>query len=321
MTKMTKMTTKVAFPAAALALLSCAAGVAAQSAGAPLLADPGWLADHLGDPELVILQVGPEELYAQEHVPGARRVTLDELTAPMPEDGRHDEHLILQLPEPEALRSSLQRLGIGDGSRIVVVPSGGWITPSARVLFTLDWAGLGDRTTFLDGGLEAWKAEGHPVSAEAAEASPGRLGPLTPSDRVVDVAWVREGWMSGEDHGRPGFTLLDARPGAFYDGVREDRGKRGHIPGAASLPWVSLYDETDDGIVTLKPVEEVRSLLADAGVEPGDTVVAYCHIGQYATAVLLAARVAGHDVRLFDGSMNQWALLDLPVEAAGGGQR
>jgi thiosulfate/3-mercaptopyruvate sulfurtransferase len=55
-------------------------------------------------------------------------------------------------------------------------------------------------------------------------------------------------------------------------------------------------------------------MFADAGVAPGDTVVAYCHIGQQATALLFAARIAGHPVKLYDGSFTEWEEKKLPIE-------
>lgn len=184
------------------------------------------------------------------------------------------------------------------------------MTPSARVVFTLDYMGLGERTRFLDGGLEAWKAAGNPVSADVPVVAPGHLTIGPEPSRVVSHEWVAEHATD------PGYALLDARARAFYDGVRDDRGKMGHIPGASSLPWTDLVvdGESEGKPVLLKSTDELRALFRGAGVDDGDVVVAYCHVGQYATMVLLAARVLGHEVRLYDGSMNEWALLDLPVE-------
>lgn len=300
-------------------VLALAVGLGAPSDGAVLaqeraglVVDAGWLAERMEAPELVVLQVGPEELYAREHVPGARFVSLSMIQAPMPDTGSPDTHLALELPAAGELRTTLERLGISDGSTVVVVPSDGWVTAATRVVFTLDYAGLGENTRFLDGGLEAWVAAGHPVTEAVPAVEPGRITAETAA-RVVDHEWV------AEQAAEPGYALLDARPRAYYDGVDDDRGKVGHIPGAASVPWSDLVvDGAPMGEpVVLRPAEELRAIFRDAGVEADDTVVAYCHIGQYATAVLFAARTLGHEVRLYDGSMNEWAMLDLPVEAGG----
>ncbi len=69
-----------------------------------------------------------------------------------------------------------------------------------------------------------------------------------------------------------------------------------------------------DDLVKLKSAEELTAEFASAGVETGDTVIAYCHIGQYATVVMFAARTLGHEVRFYDGSFQDWAARDLPTE-------
>ena len=74
------------------------------------------------------------------------------------------------------------------------------------------------------------------------------------------------------------------------------------------------FSETVDEANALKPAAALQKLFADAGVKPGDTVVAYCHIGQQATQVLLAARTLGFKVMLYDGSFEEWSRRDYPVE-------
>lgn len=268
-----------------------------------ILVSADWLAEHRGDPGVVLLHVGEKEDYAAEHVPGA--VLVDghyDLSDP---DSHGGGGLVLELPEPGYLQGKLRAMGVSDDSRIVVYWGSEWVTPTARVLFTLLWAGLGDRTVLLDGGLDAWKAAGHPVTAEVPTPAPGNVTVRPRSDLVVDAAWVQQ-------HGTAsGYHLVDGRAAAFFDGIRADRGKEGHIPGAGSLPWTELIDER----LHLRSPAELRALFDKAGVAPGDTVVGYCHIGQYATMVLFAARSLGHEVRLYDGAFQDWAARGLPVES------
>ena len=89
-----------------------------------------------------------------------------------------------------------------------------------------------------------------------------------------------------------------SRAGRF-EGASPTSGTAGHISGAASVPWNLLYDEASGSLL---PIEERRAIMRAAGVQEGDTVVAYCHIGQFATFVLLNARTLGHTVMLYDGS-------------------
>jgi thiosulfate/3-mercaptopyruvate sulfurtransferase len=107
-------------------------------------------------------------------------------------------------------------------------------------------------------------------------------------------------------------VLIDARDRVFYDGLQP--GGRpptpGHIPGAHSLPFSSVFnDETG----FLLPAAELEALFTKAGVKPGATVIGYCHIGQQATAMLFAARSLGHPVKLYDGSFEEWSQRGLPV--------
>jgi thiosulfate/3-mercaptopyruvate sulfurtransferase len=137
-----------------IGLLSPAPG---HAQAGDLLVSAEWLAAHADDPDLVLLHVGPEEGFATEHIAGAVLITRDDFSDP----GSHSpESLILELPEPDAFQAALRRAGVSESSRIVVYWGEEWVTPTARVVFTLDWAGLGDRTALLDGGLTAWKAAG-----------------------------------------------------------------------------------------------------------------------------------------------------------------
>jgi thiosulfate/3-mercaptopyruvate sulfurtransferase len=307
----------IAAAAAAVLALAAAPGAAAQpgaSARDRLVVSPGWLAQHLNDRDLVILQVGRKETYDAGHVPGARFVNYDggALAAPMDHSGRDPNHLMLEMPAPEALRSELAALGISDTSRIVVVASDEYWSPSTRVVLTLDYAGL-QQVSWLDGGLKGWTDAGRSVSTAVPAAKTGTLGALQINPVVVDAAFVKA-------HIRqPGFAIVDARTRNFYDGVPPQRAnanpqtRLGHIPGAGSAPF-NEFATNSGGLTSLKPEAEIRTLLANAGVKPGDTIIGYCHIGMQATAMLFAARTAGYKVLLYDGSFTEWQRLDMPVE-------
>jgi thiosulfate/3-mercaptopyruvate sulfurtransferase len=276
--------------------------LAGNSARDSILVSEQWLAEHLEDEKLVLLHVGPKEDFEAGHIPGAQHVDFQGMAAPHAHDSGD---LMLELPQPAALQKSLRDLGINDDSKIVVYWSSRWVTPTTRVVFTLDWAGLGTQTVLLDGGIDAWKASGKSISKQHGKVSKGSVT-VHPGNLVVDSSWVRN------HQDKQGFALIDARAPAYFDGISEDTNKKGHIPGAGSLPWTTLLDDS----VKLKPEDELRELLTRAGIEPGDTVVAYCHIGQFATMTMFAARSLGHEVLLYDGAFQDWAGHDLPVETA-----
>jgi thiosulfate/3-mercaptopyruvate sulfurtransferase len=277
------------------------------SAHDPLIVPTSWLASHLHDANLVLLHVGDRAAFDLKHIPGARFVSLQDISV----TDQSPTGQILEMPSAEQLQHALSTLGISDNSRIVVYYGKDWVTPSTRVVYTLNYAGLGDHTSVLDGGMEAWARDGNQTTSTPTPAAvPGKLATLAIRPLVVDASYVRS------HLGKPGFSVVDARASAFYDGVQTGNGRAGphrtgHIAGAKSLPYSEI---TDDKLI-FKPVDQLASLFAKAGVAPTDTVIGYCHIGQQATGMLFAARLTGHPVLLYDGSFDDWSRhADYPVE-------
>ena len=285
-----------------LALAMIVSRLPAQG-GPSLLVTPAQLNAELRDARLVLLHVGPREDYAAGHIAGARFVDLMDIAA-----AREPGALALELPDEATLKEKLESYGISDNSRIVVVFGVDWMSPSTRVVWTLQAAGLGAQTRLLDGGTRAWKRTGLPLTtAEPTAATPGKLTRAQDRSVVVDYRWVQAHQNS------PGVRLLDGRTPVFYEGPgMEGRGGHvdaGHIAGARNLPFNSLGDDS----LRFLPIDELRKRFAAVGVQPGDTVAAYCHIGQQATVVLFGARLLGHPIRLYDGSMNDWETRKLPL--------
>jgi thiosulfate/3-mercaptopyruvate sulfurtransferase len=291
--------------AGALALpVSAAEQAGNASSRAALVVDSAWLAQHVHDPDLVLLQVGTRETYDAGHIPGARFGDWMQLHLM----GGQPGDLTLEMPPAQQLHEALEAFGISDSSHVVVYASDEYWSPSTRVMLTLDYAGL-SKVSYLDGGLKGWTASGQPISKDAPLARKGRLSPLKLRPVIVDAAFVQ-----AHEHA-PGFRIVDARNTEFYDGTRGggQRGqtrKFGHIPGAVSAP----FDTFASGDGQLKSDAEIAAIFDKAGVKKGDTVIGYCHVGQQATAMLLAARTLGHDVLLYDGSFEDWNARNLPLE-------
>ena len=299
----------LAAPAAAGPPRSPPAAPAAEAM--PLVVKPAWLAAHLADKDLVVLHVGDPAGYRKQHIAGARKVELSDISISM--QGKDQLHL--ELPPPDDLRHRLEALGISSGSRIVVYFADDWVSPATRVVFTLDAAGLGGRTALLDGGLPAWLREHRAVTDAEPPARTGALAPLVMRPVVADATTVLSSL------GKPGFAVVDARDAAFYAGTQTGRShdqqhRTGHITGAHSVPFDSVFDDQNQ----LRSGDDLRARFTRAGVQPGDTVIGYCHIGQQATAMLFAARRLGHRVMLYDGSFEDWSLHHpgYPVEASAG---
>jgi thiosulfate/3-mercaptopyruvate sulfurtransferase len=267
---------------------------------APMLVTATWLAAHLHDRNLVLVHEGMGE-YSQQHIPGARELDLS-YSSP--------SGLALEMPPPESLRVRLEAAGISDDSRIIVYFGSGMVQSATRAYFTLYYAGLGGSTSVLDGGIGAWVRAGQPTTTEVPHLQRGHLSPLQTRAFVVDAEWVRAHAQA------PGYDLVDARSAGFYDGVMEggprDARRRGHIPGARSVPFDRVVDDSN----LFKSAAQLADLFRAAGVRSGDTIIGYCHIGEQATAMLFAARAIGFPVRLYDGSFQDWARRNWPVDTA-----
>jgi thiosulfate/3-mercaptopyruvate sulfurtransferase len=276
-----------------------APGPASAAADLPLVVSAAWLAARINDPDLVLLHAGDAKAFRKAHIAGARHVSIDDISVSV-----HDgTGLMFELPPAEELRRRLEALGISNGSRVVVYFGDDWLAAATRVMLTLDAAGLGSRTALLDGGMPAWVRAGQPVSDAAPKARQGVLAKLTIRPIIVDATTVVASL------GKPGFAVVDARDKAFYDGTETGDShnhahRTGHIAGALSIPFDSVFDERG----LLRSPDDLKARFAKAGVAPGDTVIGYCHIGLQATAMLFAARRLGHPVRLYDGSFEDWSL-------------
>ena len=266
-----------------------------------------WLQREIGRPDLVILQLGTAEEFAKGHVPGA--VALDynrEVIAPATAGG-----LRVELPSGEALQAMLRAKGVTATSRVVVVfdqPAA--FTRAGRTFFTLEWGGLAGRVAVLDGGYPKWAREKRYVATGAgrrvAPATSLMLAPETARRATKDdvVATI----------GKAGMRIVDARDTVFYQDLRDNQMPRGgHIASAVNLPFSTVTNA--DG--TLRSRDELAGLVSAAGIGADESLVSYCHIGVQGSWMYLALRVLGRDVRMYDGSFEEWSRdASLPVEGA-----
>jgi thiosulfate/3-mercaptopyruvate sulfurtransferase len=280
--------------------MTCAVVAAAGPVAEPIAVQPGWLAGHLQDPDLVVLQVSSlRDDYTREHIPGARFLWLSWLTVSTPDLG-------FEMPPVDSLATAMRRLGVSNSSRIVMYHVLGDVAGTARVFVTLDYLGMGDRAHILDGGLAAWKAAGLSVTKDEPGYAPGTFTPAVRPDAVIHLDKMRERYNA------PGVQVLDARSPQDYNAVAGLGVLRGgHIPGAINLPVTALLDSLD----RYQPLDSLATRFARAGVKPGRELITYCGVGRTACPAYVAARMLGHNVRLYDGSFSEWSRKeDLPVE-------
>jgi thiosulfate/3-mercaptopyruvate sulfurtransferase len=226
-----------------------------------------------------------------------------------------------EFPPADSMTGLLEDAGVA-GDRIVVV---GEPIPAGRAFAALDYLGLGDRASILDGGPAALASASTPPADSAADtattdtaaAAPGARasGPATAGlqtsvreDMIVDADWIHERLEDST------VAILDARPPEQYSGDTPGDGidRPGHIPGARNVFWQTLVQSEADP--RLKDEAELRRIFEEAGAAPGDTVVAYCRTGGQASFLYAVARQLGYDVRLYDGSYVDWSGTEYPVE-------
>jgi thiosulfate/3-mercaptopyruvate sulfurtransferase len=203
---------------------------------------PAWLADHLKDPNVVVLFMGQPADFEKGHIPGARFVDFRGISL----QDSTGKGLALEMPPAQQLHETFVKLGVSDNSRVIVYyngRTGGPVSIATRLVMTLDHAGLGKNAALLDGGQVAWVAAGNALTTDVAAVQPGHLSALTIKPVIVSADFVR-------DHiAKPGFSIVDGRAAAFYDGVQTGGGqnsphKTGHVASAKNVPYTEIVDET-----------------------------------------------------------------------------
>jgi len=261
-----------------------------------LLISTAWLEENLADSLLVILHIGMKTEFQAEHIPGARFVSIWDVLLK-----KDEQNLRHEIPEEQQLEKALRSWGINDNSKIILcyqdVNSIKW---SARLFYTLDYAGLGDRVALLNGGLKAWKEEGRSVTDSVSYYPEGKV-----EIRIVDEVRIsKEEVLSNLNN--ENVNIVDARsPERFHGRVQEDGpGRSGHIQGAVNIPYFEVSLEGSSHLFKSKGA--LLTLFEDHGVREGNSILSYCGTGILASTLYFTARLLGYRVRLYDGSFQEW---------------
>jgi thiosulfate/3-mercaptopyruvate sulfurtransferase len=256
--------------------------------------DSGWLAEHLGEDDLVVGDVRGPNAHMRGHIPGSRPLVLG---SPPP---AADEESARALAQEIALR--LRRHGITGRERLVLVDRGDGVgaMPAAQMA---ELAGH-SQVAILVGGIAGWEGE---LQEGAVELEPvrGAEAELEPNPRAFPTRQEVASRL-----GDPELTILDVRTPDEYTGRRGNQcdPRQGHIPGARNLDVGALFEAPG------RPAspERVRELV---GLPEGAQIVAYCHSGSRSALATLALRAAGYDARNYAGSWHEWSRHDeLPLE-------
>lgn len=277
---------------------------------APVKDDPttlvstDWLAAHLKDPDLRILDASwylpaagrdARAEYQAAHIPGARFFDIDDISD-------HRSSLPHMAPPPEKFISRMRAMGVGDGHQVVVYDGTGLFS-AARVWWTFRLMGKTD-VAVLDGGFPKWRAEGREVEDMPPIVKDRHITVSRQNHLVKDVTQVAHASKLGEA------VIVDARPAARFRGeAPEPRPglRSGHIPGSRNVPYTELLNPD----ATLKDEAGLRAAFAAAGVDLAKPVITTCGSGVSAAILSLALERIGHrNHALYDGSWAEWGMYD-----------
>ena len=264
-----------------------------------IIVTPQWLNERLNDPDIVILQTGFLKMdYEKEHIKDARFLWPGWLAFDSPEGSFNP-------PEPKAASKVLQDLGVNKNSKIILVHNFADVSATARMFLQLEYLGLKGQVFYLNGGLTAWKKAGYPVTTEVPIVKKGNFNAGTINPVLVDRNYVLQALQNKSSE------IVDARAKRFYDGDPTGNPRDGHITGALNLTYTDMIDSTN----AIKPESELAKNFVAVLPNKEKEVVTYCFIGQTASVIYLTGRMLGYNVKLYDGSMQEWSRMpELPME-------
>ena len=265
------------------------------------LVSPEWLAAHLLDEDVVVLDASLPVVgvtpavdviarYRESHIPGAVFFDIEALSD-------HATTLPHMLPTPESFAHSMSVLGVSDRAHIVVCEQQG-VFSAPRAWWMLRTFGA-PRVSVLDGGLSVWIAAGGAIESGPVKRSPTTFKASLNRSAVKDLGALKESLNRHEQ-------VVDARSSLRFHGTAPEPRpglRSGHMPGAISLPFGELVS---DG--RLLPAEELRSAFEGRGLDLSRPITTTCGSGVTAAVLSLALEIAGaNDVSLYDGSWAEYA--------------
>ncbi|MGB8364075.1 MAG: sulfurtransferase [Rhizomicrobium sp.] len=272
-----------------------------------------WLAEHLGDPDLRILdctwhhvsaKLDGRTQYRGRHLPGSVHFDIDHVadkSNPLP-------HM---LPKQSEFANKVGLLGVGDGDRVVVYDRLCGGSAAARAWWMFRVFGY-DKVAMLDGGYGKWTREKLPTEMSAVRPEPRSFTAAFTPSLVRNLNEMKANLTTGAEQ------VIDARGPAKFNGTQEDvfpYKKLGHIPNAVNIPWGDLIHPETGAFLT---PDALGVRIASAGIDLRRPITTTCASGITSCVTALGLYVLGHrTAAVYDGSWAEWSLAeDTPAEAA-----
>lgn len=245
------------------------------------------LATIIENDNVVVVDTRKAKDYSKTHIKGAIHVYTGDLDVQTPVKG--------VLKKPSELATLLGKKGISEKNEIIVYCNKG--TNAGRVYWALKYMGA-ENVKILDGQMKAWKSGRKPITKKPSTRKATTFNKTLHKEYLARMSDVKK---SANDSN---VVLIDARDIEEYNGTKEDKIRKGHIPGAINIPKSTLVDSKNK----LKSKDALAKIFTDAGVTSDKEVIIYCKSSSRAGLEFMAlTSVLGYkNVKVYDGAFNEW---------------